>query len=76
MMTVTCHHVTAQRAPCGRVVGADDYQDRDDEALLTLEIDYECGCVSIRHEYHDGSVACRIVHHDGTVLKDELLSAE
>jgi hypothetical protein len=76
MMTVTRHHVVALHAPCGRIVDADDFEDRDDEALLTLEIDYACGCIAVQHEYHDGSVARRIVHHNGTVLKDELLSAE
>ena len=48
MMTVTRHHFTSQRAPCGKIVDADDYEDRDDEALLTQEIDYQCGCVSIQ----------------------------
>jgi hypothetical protein len=76
MMTVTRHHFTGQQAPCGRLVDADDYQDRDDEALLTQEIDYGCGCVSIQHEYHDGSVARRVVHHNGTVLQEELLTEE
>ncbi|PYR93824.1 MAG: hypothetical protein DMF84_08435 [Acidobacteria bacterium] len=73
-MTVT--HFTAQQAPCGKVVEADDYEDRDDEALLTQETDYGCGCVSIQHQYHDGSVACKVIHHNGTVLKEELLTAE
>jgi hypothetical protein len=76
MMTVTRQHFTAQQAPCGKVVDADDYEDRDDEALLTQEIDYGCGCVSIQHQYHDGSVACKVIHHNGTVLKEELLMAE
>jgi hypothetical protein len=76
MMTVTRHHFTAQQAPCGRLVEADDYEDRDDETLLTQEIDYGCGCVSIQHEYHDGSVACKVIHHNGTVLKEELLTEE
>jgi hypothetical protein len=75
-MTVLRHHFTAQQAPCGKIVDADDYEDRDNEALVTLEIEYACGCVSIQHEYHDGSVARRIVHHNGTVLVDELLAAE
>ena len=75
-MALTRHHITGQPAPCGRVVDADDFEDRDEEALLTQEIDYACGCVSTRHQYHDGSVACRIVHHNGRVLSEELLAAE
>ena len=75
-MALTRIHLTGQQAPCGRIVDADDYEDRDEEALLTQEIDYVCGCVCIRHHYHDGSVACRIVHHNGMVLTEELLAAE
>jgi hypothetical protein len=75
-MTVLRHHFTAQHAPCGRIVDADDYEDRDDEALVTQEIEYACGCVSIQHEYHDGSVACKVTHHNGRVLKEELLTQE
>ena len=65
-----------QQAPCGRIVDGESYEDRDPETLLTLELDYACGCRSIRHEYHDGSVSQKVVRHDGTVLMDELLSAE
>jgi hypothetical protein len=75
-MSVARHHATAQQAPCGRLVDADDYEDRDEEAVLTRETDYACGCVTILHQYHDGSVACRVVHHNGRVLKEELLAAE
>ena len=65
-----------QPAPCGRIVDGESYQDRDDDALLTEELDYACGCRSIRHEYHDGCMSRKVVRHDGTVLVDELLSAE
>jgi membrane-bound inhibitor of C-type lysozyme len=65
-----------QQAPCGRIVDAESYQDRDDDALLTEELDYACGCRSIRHEYHDGCMSRKVVRHDGTVLVDELISAE
>ncbi len=65
-----------QQAPCGRIVDGESYQDRDDDALLTEELDYACGCRTIRHEYHDGSMSRKVVRHDGTVLVDELLSAE
>ncbi|HEY8164160.1 MAG TPA: hypothetical protein VIF83_01275 [Gemmatimonadaceae bacterium] len=66
----------SKKAPCGRIVDGESYQDRDDDALLTEELDYACGCRSIRHEYHDGSMSHKVVRHDGTVLVDELLSAE
>ena len=75
-MTVTRHHITGQQAPCGKFVDAEDYEDRDDETLLTQEIDYACGCVIIQHVYHDGGVARKVVHHNGSVLKEELLAAE
>jgi hypothetical protein len=65
-----------QQAPCGRIVDAESYQDRDDDALLTEELNYACGCRSIRHEYHDGCMSRKVVRHDGKVLVDELLSAE
>jgi len=65
-----------QQAPCGRIVDGETYHDRDDDALLTEELDYACGCRSIRHDYHDGSMSRKVVRHDGTVLVDELLSAE
>ena len=75
-MVATHTSFTSQRAPCGRVADGETYQDRDDETVLTQEMDYACGCRIIRHEYHDGSVSERIVRHDGTVLADELRSAE
>lgn len=64
------------QAPCGRIVGGQTFEDHDEETQLTEELDYECGCRSIRHAYHDGSVSHRLIRHDGTVLLDELLSAE
>lgn len=75
-MVATNTGFKAQQAPCGRTVDGETYQDRDDETVLTLELDYACGCRIIRHEYHDGSVSQKVVRHDGTVLVDELLSAE
>ena len=44
--------------------------------MLTLEVDFACGCRTIRHEYHDGSVSQKVIRHDGHVLVDEMLSAE
>jgi len=75
-MSATSTTFNRQQAPCGRIVDGESYQDRDEETLLTQELDYSCGCRTIRHEYHDGSVSQKIVRHDGTVLIDELLSAE
>jgi membrane-bound inhibitor of C-type lysozyme len=75
-MTDTNSSFKAQQAPCGRITDGESYQDRDDDALLTEELDYACGCRSIRHEYHDGSMSRKVVRHDGKVLVDELISAE
>lgn len=65
-----------QRAPCGRIVDGENFEDHDDEVIVTKETFYTCGCQSIQHQYHDGSVSRRVVRHDGHVLVDELLSAE
>jgi len=75
-MAATKTSFVGQKAPCGRIVDGESYQDRDEDALLTEEMDYACGCRMIRHEYHDGSVSRKVVRHDGHVLIDELLSAE
>jgi len=75
-MPATTGSFRAQQAPCGRIVDGESYEDQDPETLLTQELDYACGCRTIRHEYHDGSVSTKIVRHDGTVLVDELLAAE
>ena len=65
-----------QPAPCGKVCDGEHYEDHDDDVVVTREVEYSCGCVSIQHEYHDGSVSRKVVRHDGHVLVDELLSAE
>ena len=75
-MVATNTGFKAQQAPCGRVVDGELYLDRDAETVLTQELDYACGCRTIRHEYHDGSVSQKVIRHDGHVLVDELLSAE
>ena len=67
---------TGRQAPCGRIVHGETFQDEDEETIVTEEIDYACGCRTIRHEYHDGSVSQKVVRHDGRVLVDELRSAE
>ncbi len=68
--------VKSQKAPCGKTVDGESYEDRDEQALLTEELCYACGCLVIRHEYHDGSVSRKVVHHNGKVLVDELISSE
>jgi hypothetical protein len=75
-MVATNTSFSRQVAPCGTTVAGEIYQDRDDETVLTLEVDFACGCRTIRHEYHDGSVSQKVIRHDGHVLVDELLSAE
>ena len=75
-MVLTSAAFRSQQAPCGQVVDGETYEDRDEEALVTQETDFACGCRTIRHEYHDGAVSRRDIRHDGTVLVDELFSAE
>jgi len=75
-MVATNTSFMQQQAPCGRLVDGETYQDRDEETLLTLEVDFACGCRTVHHEYHDGSVSRKVVRHDGHVLLDEMFSAE
>lgn len=75
-MPLTSNSFKGRQAPCGQVVDGERVQDRDDECLLTEDLNYTCGCRSIRHEYHDGSFSRTVIRHDGTVLVDELLGAE
>ena len=65
-----------REAPCGRIVDGATFEDHDDEVVVTREVEFSCGCLSIQHEFHDGTVSRRIVRHDGHVLVDELDSAE
>lgn len=65
-----------QKAPCGRVCAGENFEDHDDEVIVTQEIIYSCGCQSIQHEYHDGCVSRRVIHHNGKVLVDEIIAAE
>ena len=64
-----------RQAPCGMLCDGENYEDHDDEVVVTQETFFACGCQAIQHEYHDGSVSRRIVRHDGHVLVDELLFA-
>jgi hypothetical protein len=61
-----------ERAPCGRLVGGEHFQDQDDDCLVSDEWFYSCGCRVLQHEYHDGTVSRRVVRHDGKVLTDQL----
>jgi hypothetical protein len=75
-MALTNTSFTRRQAVCGQIVDGERFEDRDDETMLTEELDFACGCRSICHEYHDGSVSRKLIRHDGTVLVDELLAAE
>jgi hypothetical protein len=75
-MAATSTSFKRQQAPCGRIEDGETYEDQDQDTLLTQELDFACGCRSIRHEYHDGTVSRKVVRHDGLVLVDELMSAE
>jgi hypothetical protein len=63
-------------APCGQIVGGEEFADRDDDVVVTQELIYQCGCQTIQHEYHDGSVSRKVIRHDGKILADEMNSAE
>ena len=73
-MAATITRFQSERAPCGRSVDGEHYQDQDEDGLVTDNWHYACGCRSIRHDYHDGSVERKLVRHDGKVLVDELFS--
>jgi hypothetical protein len=70
--TSTCFQ--SEKAPCGRLIDGEHYQEQDDESLVTDNWYYACGCRSIRHEYHDGSICLKVVRHDGAILVDELFA--
>jgi hypothetical protein len=72
----TTTRFSSAQAPCGRFIDGEVFQDDDEQAVVTREMDFSCGCRTIRHEYHDGAIAEKVVHHNGTVLVDTLISAE
>jgi hypothetical protein len=74
-MTTANSSFSIRVAPCGRLVSAESYEDRDDEVRLTEGMDFACGCHTIGHEYHDGSLSGKVIRHDGRVLVDEFLWA-
>jgi hypothetical protein len=59
------------QAPCGRTVAGEHYRDTDEQGLVIIHDDYECGCREIRHEFHDGSIHNRVIRHDGRTVSDE-----
>jgi hypothetical protein len=71
-MSATITSFKNARAPCGRVVDGEQYQDLIEEGLVIEEVTYACGCRSIRHDYHDGSVSRKLIRHNGVVLADEI----
>lgn len=62
------------KAPCGRVGDGEAFRDADEQALVTEDLMFACGCRVTTHEYHDGSIGRRELHHSGRVLVDELLA--
>lgn len=73
-MPTTSTRFAHEKAPCGRIVDGERFQDREqnEECLVTDEAFYACGCEICRNEYHDGSVTVKVIRHDGRVLVDEL----
>jgi len=72
----TTTQFSSAEAPCGRLSDGEVFQDDDEQTVVTREVDFSCGCRTIRHEYHDGAIAEKVVHHNGRVLLDSLISAE
>lgn len=62
---------TAQRAPCGKVVDGEHYQDDDGEGFAIYDQFYACGCRRTQHQYHDGSITTSAIRHNGKVIVDE-----
>jgi hypothetical protein len=75
-MTSTIARFEARRAPCGRNCDGEQLTTVDGQGLITLDVNFACGCQSHREEFHDGSVHTQIVNHHGKVLLDEELRGE
>jgi hypothetical protein len=71
-MVGTKTHFMAERAPCGKTVPGDHYEDRDDDGLLLRDEYYDCGCRRIHHEYHDGSTEVDVIRHDHKPSRPEV----
>ena len=65
-------HFMAERAPCGKTVPGDHYEDRDDYGLVVRWERYDCGCRRVYSEYHDGSVELDVIRHDGKPYEPEV----
>ena len=71
-MVGTKTHFKAERAPCGKIVPGEHYEDRDDYGLLLRDEYYDCGCRRIYHEYHDGSTEVDVIRHDHKPCRPEV----
>ena len=63
-------------APCGSMRDGQQLMTEDQQGLITLDVDFSCGCQTHREEFHDGSVHSMVVNHRGKVLLDEELRGE
>ena len=75
-MTSTSTRFEPRPAPCGRTCDGEQFQTEDLQGLVTVDMNYSCGCQTHREEFHDGSVHHMSVHHSGKVLMDEELRGE
>ena len=75
-MTATVTTFEPRPAPCGRLVGGEQFMTEDTLGLITLDLRFSCGCQTHHEEFHDGSVHNQVVHHRGRVLVDEELRGE
>ena len=65
-------HFMAERAPCGKIVPGDHYEDTDGHGLVLRGEYYQCGCRRMYQEYHDGSLEIDVIRHDGKAPKPEV----
>ena len=65
-----------QQAPCGQLVDGENYEDHDDECVVTRDVEFACGCVSIHHAVPRRKRQPESRPARRHVLIDELLSAE
>ncbi|HEV3258894.1 MAG TPA: hypothetical protein VG013_18635 [Gemmataceae bacterium] len=75
-MATTTSNFPGCKAPCGRIVDGEHYQEQDEGCQVADNWYYACGCRSIAHEYADGSVQRKVIHHNGTVLEDDLVAED
>ena len=70
-VVTTISRFKGERAPCGRNVDGEQHHDADDDGLILVDMQYDCGCRESRHQFHDGSMRTQAVRHDGKILVDE-----